>query len=128
MKEPSDVSKTLGFYLTQGGDFGDPLEANGIGDALIAAAVQKTLERIAERAEVGLDKVGDGNLKAYHKRVDATPQLGADVYRRPGVGIPPHALEGRSFMLPPCGCDVVGGGLGKDPIRIVFCARHRAVR
>lgn len=126
-KEPSEQSKMLGHYLTAGGSFGDHHEANGIGDALVDLAVTRTLERIAEQAEARAEKIGDGKLEAYYKRVDATRELGQEVYRRPDVGIAPHALENRSLMLPPCGCDIAGGGLSKDPIRIVFCARHRAV-
>jgi hypothetical protein len=127
-KDPSTPSKNLGHYLTHGGDFGDPLEADGIGDALVDLAVQKTLERLAENAEKGAkEKVGDGQLAAYYARVDATCELDLKVYRDPSVSTPPHALIGASMLLPPCGCDVVGGGLSKDPIRIVFCARHRTI-
>jgi len=128
-KDVSKESRDLGHYLTHGGDLGDPDEANRIGDALVALAVHKTLERIAENAERGAAaKGGDGKLAAYYARVDATRELGQETYRRPDVGIPPHALDNRSMMMPPCGCNVVGGGLSPDPIRIVFCARHRTIQ
>ena len=64
-----------------------------------------------------------GAMRSYHAQVDATPE------REPGFNAPLsfHRLRGATLMLPPCGCDVVGGGTIPDPIRIKFCALHRGV-
>lgn len=30
-----------------------------------------------------------------------------------------------TYKLPPCGCQIAGAGTGPQPLRIVFCAKHR---
>jgi len=40
----------------------------------------------------------------------------------------PGGAHGQILKLPSCGCTIVGAGTLRDPLSIVFCAKHAEVR